>query len=349
MTASFQFQGCIFFSFATFFYICLHSIFVNCITKSKNGISYFVFSPQLGDLSSIIYIPSVNDMFLFSKLYVEFLRFVFSNKSICILKVVKLVPIVQGLLGHWCQESLFLCKFGIDFAFYNLARCLAWLGSCLCPSLNIFGLKTGSLGWRKDTNRIYIFTTRQSGGLRAGEGELVRHLQLSCRTKHPQLSNIPTPSFLRILACMKIDTGFILHRPRISLHSPHLQPQPPQAPRRAPIMHAADRFKQQVGLPALKWFPGVLICRGLYSGVHNIDITPMYGIPRYIPTHTITIQPAKPTMHESCRAGLRIQTSDALWRYLAIIPDYRQFFSDICTFLHAPCAWHGRQATMHLE
>ena len=114
-------------------------------------------------------------------------------------------------------------------------------------------------------------------------------------------------------------------------------------------MHAADRFKQQVGLPALKWFPGVLICRGLYSGVHNIDITPMYGIPRYIPTHTITIQPAKPTMHESCRAGLRIQTSDALWRYLAIIPDYRQFFSDICTFLHAPCAWHGRQATMHLE
>ena len=146
----------------------------------------------------------------------------------------------------------FLCKFGIDFAFYNLARCLAWLGSCLCPSLNIFGLKTGSLGWRKDTNRIYIFTTRQSGGLRAGEGELVRHLQLSCRTKHPQLSNIPTPSFLRILACMKIDTGFILHRPRISLHSPHLQPQPPQAPRRAPIMHAADRFKQQVGLPALK-------------------------------------------------------------------------------------------------
>ena len=33
-----------------------------------------------------------------------------------------------------------LCKFGIDFAFYNLARhCLALLGSCL----NIFGLKTG--------------------------------------------------------------------------------------------------------------------------------------------------------------------------------------------------------------
>lgn len=64
----------------------------------------------------------------------------------------------------WCQESLFLCEFGIDFAFYNLARCLAWPGSWL----NIFGLKTGSLGWRKDTNRIYIFTTRQSGVGRVG-------------------------------------------------------------------------------------------------------------------------------------------------------------------------------------
>ena len=190
-----------------------------------------------------------------------------------------------------------------------------------------------------------------------GGGELVRHLQLSCRTKHPQLSNIPPPPFLRILFCMKMKTNHCCQAhiaspknfsafPAFAAPSP---PSPPRAPWRAPIMHAADRFKQQVGLPALKWFPGVLICRGLYSGVHNIDITPMYGIPRYIPTHTITIQPAKPTMHESCRAGLRIQTRDALWRYLAIIPDYRQFFSDICTFLHAPCAWQGRQATMHLE
>ena len=131
----------------------------------------------------------------------------------------------------------FLCKFGIDFAFYNLARCLAWLGSCLCPSLNIFGLKTGSLGWRKDTNRIYIFTTRQSGGLRAGEGELVRHLQLSCRTKHPQLSNIPTPSFLRILASAwrSIQGSYCIAQeflciPRICSPSP---PSPPEGPHNA--------------------------------------------------------------------------------------------------------------------
>ena len=40
-------------------------------------------------------------------------------------------------------KKVFFCKFGIDFAFYNLAGCLAWRGSWLCPSLNIFGLKTG--------------------------------------------------------------------------------------------------------------------------------------------------------------------------------------------------------------
>ena len=85
----------------------------------------------------------------------------------CIQNILKLVTMVQGLLGPLMHclmpRKSFLCNFGIDFAFYNLARCLALVGSCLCPSLNIFGLKTGSLGWRKDTNRIYIFTTRQSG------------------------------------------------------------------------------------------------------------------------------------------------------------------------------------------
>ena len=123
----------------------------------------------------------------------------------CIQNILKLATMVQGLLGPLMHclmpRKSFLCNFGIDFAFYNLARCLAWPGS----RLNIFGLKTGSLGWRKDTNRIYIFTTRQSGGW--GAGELVRHLQLSCWTQHPQLSDIPPPSFLRILERIKISTG----------------------------------------------------------------------------------------------------------------------------------------------
>ena len=46
-------------------------------------------------------------------------------------------------------------------------------------------------------------------------------------------------------------------------------------------------------------------------------------------------------MHESRRAGLRIQTSNALWRYLAIIPDYRQFFSDICLVRSVRQAGHN--------
>ena len=148
------------------------------------------------------------------------------------------------------------------FCFLQFGTLLGVVGSCLCPSLNIFGLKTGSLGWRKDTNRIYIFTTCQSGGLRlaGGGGELVRHLQLSCRTKHPQLSNIPPPPFLRILFCMKMERNHCCQAhiaspknfsafPAFAAPSP---PSPPRAPWRAPIMHAADRFKQQVGLPALK-------------------------------------------------------------------------------------------------
>ena len=56
------------------------------------------------------------------------------------------------------------------FCFLQFGTLLGVVGSCLCPSLNIFGLKTGSLGWRKDTNRIYIFTTCQSGGLRLAGG-----------------------------------------------------------------------------------------------------------------------------------------------------------------------------------
>ena len=132
VTACFQFQGCTFFFFiCNLFHICLH------------------FTCQLFYHISI-----------FSSLA--------SN-------IQKVVPMAQGLLGPLMHclmpRKSFLCKFGIDFAFYNLARCLALVGSCLCPSLNIFGLKTGSLGWRKDTNRIYIFTTRQSGGLRLARGE----------------------------------------------------------------------------------------------------------------------------------------------------------------------------------
>ena len=90
--------------------------------------------------------------------------------QICIQNILKLASMDQGLFGPLMHclmpRKSFLCEFGIDFAFYNLARCLAWPGSWL----NIFGLKTGSLGWRKDTNRIYIFTTRQSGGLRGAGG-----------------------------------------------------------------------------------------------------------------------------------------------------------------------------------
>ena len=243
-----------------------------------------------------------------------------------------------------------LCKFGIDFAFYNLARhCLALLGSCL----NIFGLKTGRGEQAWSGGRIpigFISLQRVTQGVAlAGTGQTFTIILLDKASAAPEHSKIFFSGLHFAWRLLQIPAVLILHPPRISQHSRIGSHLPPQAPWRGPIMHGADRLKQQVGLPALKWFPGVLICRGLYSGVHNIDITPMYGIPGYIPTHTITIQPAKPTMHESCRAGLRIQTSNALWRYLAIIPGYRQFFSDICTFFHAWCAQYGRQATMHLE
>ena len=48
-------------------------------------------------------------------------------------------------------------KFKIDFPFLQFG-CLAWPGSTAVCCLNIFGTKQG---W-KDTNRIYIFTTRRS-------------------------------------------------------------------------------------------------------------------------------------------------------------------------------------------
>ena len=132
---------------------------------------------------------------------------------------------------------------------------------------------------------------------------------------------------------------------------PPQPPQPPQAPRRAPIMHAADRFKQQVGLAALKWFPGVLICRGLHGNVHNIDITPMYGIPRYIPTHTITIQTRQ--TNNAWIPPCWVTYSNER-RVAAISPDYSRLSPVFHRYLHiftrwARCACLGRLAWMHLE
>ena len=162
----------------------------------------------------------------------------------CIQNILKLVTMVQGLLGPLMHclmpRKSFLCNFGIDFAFYNLARCLAWPGS----RLNIFGLKTGSLGWRKDTNRIYIFTTRQSG---VGEEESWSDIY-----NYPAGHSIhSSQTFLHHLF-----SGFssASRSAQVNIASsknfsafPAFAAPAPRAPRRAPIMHAADRFKQQVG------------------------------------------------------------------------------------------------------
>ena len=169
-------------------------------------------------------------MFVFSRFYVEFLRIVFSNKFICILKVVKLVSMAQGLLGPLMPRKSFLCKFGIDFAFYNLARCLAWLGSCLCPSLNIFGLKTGSLGWRKDTNRIYIFTTRHSGGCaRRDRSDIYNYPARQSIRSSGTFQNL----FLRTPFCMKAASNpscaYSASSENFSTF-PHLQPPPLKPP-----------------------------------------------------------------------------------------------------------------------
>ena len=121
-------------------------------------------------------------------------------------------------------KKVFFCKFGIDFAFYNLAGCLAWRGSWLCPSLNIFGLKTGRgcLGWRKDTNRIYIFTTRQSGGLRAGSWSDIYNYPPGQSIHGSQTFQNLFTGFSFGWRLLQIPHRFILHRPRISLHSRHL-------------------------------------------------------------------------------------------------------------------------------
>ena len=108
--------------------------------------------------------------------------------------VQKVVSMAQGLLGPlmYClmPRKSFLCKFGIDFAFYNLARCLAWPGSWL----NIFGLKTGRGEQAWSGGRIpigFISLQRVTQGVAlAGTGQTFTIILLDKASAAPEHSKI---------------------------------------------------------------------------------------------------------------------------------------------------------------
>ena len=139
-------------------------------------------------------------------------------------------------------KKVFFCKFGIDFAFYNLAGCLAWRGSWLCPSLNIFGLKTGRGGaWAGGRIPIGFISLQHvsQGGCALGAGQtftIILRDKASTALKH---SKIFSQDSLLDEGCYKSLTDSyciaqeFLCIPGICRPAPSAPPSPPEGPHNA--------------------------------------------------------------------------------------------------------------------